>query len=134
MNTLLNFVTFVMVIVLLILTLVIWSTNRDTLSAMREEIREVKDAQDFHEHSSFPAAETGEFPAVREDREPIPFDSSNPPRRMVYRGPVGKRKCTCHSGNIQPGQAVYLWPRPDREAGTMDIYCESWIHEQGAQS
>lgn len=132
MNTTLTFITFVMVTVVMLLVLVGISTGRDLIKALQSDVEELKSQGDFHEHSTISVAdETGEFPAVSEPGT-IPLDPNDPPKLKVYRGPAGKRQCNCHGNDVEPNQKVWLWPRPDFP-GQMDIYCESWMKEQGAR-
>lgn len=133
MTTTVIFLTFVMVVVVLLLVLVVFSTNRDMFKAIQADVEELKAQSEFHEHATVPADETTEFPAVAEPAA-IPLDPSNEPVWKVYRGPAGKRRCTCHGQNVETGQKVCLWPRDDKAEGAMDIYCESWMKEQGERA
>ena len=133
MSTTLIFITFVMVTVILILVLVGLSYVKDVIHALQSDMEELKSQGEFHEHAEVPAAdETGEFPAVSEPGT-IPLDPNDPPKLKVYRGPTGKRVCTCHGDDVKQNQQVWLWPRPDYP-GQVDIYCESWMKEQGARA
>lgn len=138
MSTALIFLTFVMVTVVLILMLVVFSTTRDTFKSVRSDVEglhsvveNLRAQGDFHEHAEVPVLdETTEFPAVKE-RSTIPYDENNPPVRKIYRGVPGRHMCMCHGEPVALNQAVWLWPRPDRKEGAMDIYCDSWMKNPG---
>jgi hypothetical protein len=132
MSTTLIFLTFVMVVVILILVIVGLSYGWEFVKTTQADIEVLRSQDDFHEHAEVPAEQTGEFPSVSEPGT-IPLDPNNPPKLKVYRGPAGKRQCNCHGADVQQDQKVWLWPRPDFP-GRVDIYCESWMKEQGERA
>lgn len=133
MNTTLQFATFIMVVVILIVVVAAVSLGREMVKNIQSDVENIREQNDFHEHSEVPAEETSEFPAVRDEPRSIPLDPNDPPKLKVYRGPAGRRQCTCHGNDVQPDQKVWLWPWPVGASfeGRVDIYCESWMREQG---
>lgn len=61
---------------------------------------------------------------------PLPFDENDPPKLKLYSGPSGKYRCECHQREINNGDEVLMWPRPDRAPGARSLFCGQFIKEQ----
>lgn len=53
------------------------------------------------------------------NNDPLPYDSANPPREVIYRprpnSPYAPPNCHCHGRPLRNGQRVLLWPVPNSE-------------------